>query len=103
MTSRRRVFGMVGRGGKDLRRKQWNGLKSETQLRNSINKWGAHLTWQRAQPEPNKGSRPKRRRARTVAAEVLEDAMRFVDGCVKNGFQLDQTAAHYLARCKALS
>jgi len=78
-------------------------LESVEKLRESTNKWGAHLTWQRVLRDQTKGSRPKRRLARTTSAEILGDAKRFVGDCLKNGFRLDTKAKDYWKQCQKLS
>lgn len=64
-------------------------------LRDSANKWAAHLTVRRVQHEVANGRRPRRRSAKTAATQVLSDAVLFVEKCKQNGVKLDTGALKY--------
>jgi hypothetical protein len=71
----------------------------ETAFRESINKWCAHMSWQRvvAKKRP-----PTPKQAKQFGDALLSHARSFVAGCLNNGFKLNKTGRIYWKRFNTL-
>ncbi|HEX4796291.1 MAG TPA: hypothetical protein VH370_21050 [Humisphaera sp.] len=72
----------------------------EADFRKSINKWCAHMTWDRIRS----GTRPPTpKQAKRFGGQLLAHAKPFVADCLHRGFKLNKTGRIYWKRFNALS
>lgn len=74
----------------------------ERAFRESINQFGAHLTWERGDLNPDKPARPKRREAGRVGSAILAEALAFIEDRQKHGYHLDKQSKRYLKEVRNL-
>ena len=66
-------------------------------FRESVNKYSAHLTWQRVVKDPAIAEFPRPSKILERSPEVLQRSKAFIESCLTSGFELNSYGKKYLS------